>query len=77
VVNLRLRSAEAARLGVAGHVCELQLTPAAFADAMVGFTPDLHLVFTARRSPQLCARVAFSLSSSPPPSPTPYGWIYT
>jgi hypothetical protein len=35
VVNLRFRSSEAVRLGLAGHVCELQLTPACFADAMV------------------------------------------
>ena len=41
VVNLRLRTAAAAGAGVDGHVCELQLVPAAFAAAVVPRDPPL------------------------------------
>jgi len=61
VVNVRFDTAEARRLGVDGHVCELQLNLASFVACM---TPQAHLRYLVLRNCRQDLPVAFTIASS-------------
>jgi hypothetical protein len=66
VVNLRLRSSEARALGVEWHVCELQLIPAGFAQAMVRRqTPRPTPIYLLPRPLSPACSAAFSVHTGP------------
>jgi hypothetical protein len=62
VVNLRLETSETRRLGLDGHVCELQLILTAFAKLMVMAECALSLTRTRTRTNT-------ALTTPPPPIP--------
>jgi hypothetical protein len=65
-VNLRLRSSEARALGVEWHVCELQLIPAGFAQAMVRRqTPRPTPIYLLPRPLSPACSAAFSVHTGP------------